>query len=252
MDPNTGNHGDNQATPLSLANASDSAGIAAASELVTESASKTQTSSASDAVDIALTLAQDLQQLEQANSQNTAVESMEAPIPASELEETPPELGLAKEVERLLKMPQHLCKQRGICCKVATFKGSLSFEEIQALAADPEAPGHESARDFASIFLPYESQAHVREIADEFVDRVRDVVEKRGDDPDKISFFHCKYVLDDGRCGVHEDRPVGCRMYPFPHKNTIYHPGCGFEQQGGQNWAQIERILEALGIANQF
>ena len=164
----------------------------------------------------------------------------------------PSPLGLAREVERLLKMPQHLCKQRGICCKVATFKGSLSFEEIQALAADPTATGHESARDFAAIFLPYASQVEVRKIANDFVDRVRHVVEKRGDDPDKISFFHCKYVLEDGRCGVHEDRPVGCRMYPFPHKNTIYHPGCGFEQQGGQNWSQIEKILETLGISSEF
>jgi Fe-S-cluster containining protein len=251
MDPNTGNTGENQATPLSLDNVSGTTGTAAASGLPIEPTGKPQADSPPAAVDIALTLAQDLQQLEQANSQNAAL-ALEAATIIPETEDPVPELGLAKEVERLLKMPQHLCKQRGICCKVATFKGSLSFKEIQALAADPEAAGHESARDFASIFLPYDSQAHVREIASEFVDRVRDVVEKRGDDPDKISFFHCKYVLEDGRCGVHEDRPVGCRMYPFPHKNTIYHPGCGFEQQGGQNWAQIERILEALGIANQF
>lgn len=160
-------------------------------------------------------------------------------------------LGLAAEVERLMKMPQHLCKQRGICCRVATFKGSLNFEDIQALAANPDAEGHESARDFASVFLPYESQAAVREIADEFVNRVRSVAENKGQNPDEISFFHCKYVLDDGRCGVHEDRPVGCRVYPFPHKNTIFHPGCGFEQQGRDNWAQIETILTSLGLDDQ-
>lgn len=161
-------------------------------------------------------------------------------------------LGLAREVEGLMKMPQHLCKQRGICCKVATFKGSLSFEEIQALAANPEAQGHESARDFASVFVPYESQAQVRELASEFVDRVRTVAEGKGQDPDQISFFKCKYVLDDGRCGVHEDRPLGCRVYPFPHKNTIYHPGCGFEQQGRQNWNRIQEILDMLGISSDF
>lgn len=149
-------------------------------------------------------------------------------------------------------MPQHLCKQRGICCKVATFKGSLSFEEICALAADPQAEGHEQARDFASIFLPYESQAEVRLIADGFVERVREVAVRKGQDPDSISFFKCKYVLADGRCGVHEDRPVGCRMYPFPHKNTIYHPGCGFEEQGKTNWTRIQRILDSLGISSDF
>src|SRR3712207_4201060 len=93
-------------------------------------------------------------------------------------------LGLAREVEGLLKMPQHLCKQRGICCKVATFKGSLSFDDIKALAADPDAEGHEQARDFASIFQPFNSQSEVREIADEFVDRVRAFAASKGQDPD--------------------------------------------------------------------
>lgn len=150
-----------------------------------------------------------------------------------------------------MKMPQHLCKQRGICCRVATFKGSLSFEDIQALATDPGASGHESARDFASVFLPYENQEAVREVASEFVDRVRAVAASKGQNPDQISFFKCKYVLEDGRCGVHEDRPVGCRVYPFPHKNTIYHPGCGFESQGIENWRRIEGILQSLGMDPQ-
>ena len=162
-------------------------------------------------------------------------------------------LGLANEVSRLMKLPQHLCKQRGMCCKVATFKGSLNYEDIQALAADPEAPGHKSAKDFASIFLPYESQDAVREIADGFVDRIRDFASQKGQDPDQITFFYCKYVLEDGRCGVHEDRPVGCRVYPFPHRNTIYHPGCGFEQQGTENWTRIAGILQKLGVdPNEF
>ncbi len=161
-------------------------------------------------------------------------------------------LGLAREVEQLLKMPQHLCKQRGICCRVATFKGSLSYEDILKLAADPQAEGHEQARDFASIFLPYDSQAQVREIADAFVERVRAVAASKGQDPDKTTFFYCKYVLSDGRCGVHEDRPVGCRMYPFPHKHTIFHPGCGFEQQGVANWARIEEIMKMLGMSSDL
>jgi Fe-S-cluster containining protein len=171
------------------------------------------------------------------------------PSPSENPNELPSPLGLAREVERLMKLPQHLCKQRGICCKIATFKGSLNFEDIKALAADPTAPGHESARDFASIFLPYESQAEVRAMADEFVERVRAMAERKGQDPDQVSFFKCKYVLEDGRCGVHEDRPLGCRVYPFPHKSTIYHPGCGFEQQGMQNWSRIETIMRSLGMS---
>ncbi|MBY0402967.1 MAG: YkgJ family cysteine cluster protein [Cyanobacteria bacterium] len=169
-------------------------------------------------------------------------------------------LGLAKQVEQLLKMPQSLCKQRGICCRVATFKGSLSFDEIKALAQpikptenrDEEESSDEilqgMARDFVSVFLPYPSQEVVKELAPEFVDRIRSKASEKGQNPDAVSFFHCKYVLEDGRCGVHEDRPVGCRTYPFPHENTIFHPGCGFEKQGAENWNQIKKILDALGL----
>jgi Fe-S-cluster containining protein len=156
-------------------------------------------------------------------------------------------LGLAQEVEKLLKLPQSLCKQRGMCCKVATFKGSLNYEEIKVMAQGEDLPA-EMARDFVSLFEPYPSQAAVREIAPIFVDRVREKAAQKGEDPDQVSFFKCRYVLADGRCGVHEDRPVGCRTYPFPHENTIYHPGCGFEKQGHTNWEQIKRILEALGM----
>jgi Fe-S-cluster containining protein len=84
------------------------------------------------------------------------------------------------------------------------------------------------------------------------VERVRTFAASKGQNPDAISFFKCKYVLDDGRCGVHEDRPVGCRVYPIPHKNTIFHPGCGFEQQGVQNWSRIKEILDQLGISSEF
>jgi Fe-S-cluster containining protein len=154
-------------------------------------------------------------------------------------------LGLAQEVANLMKLPQHLCKQRGICCRVATFKGSLNVEAIQSLATEQTVEG-EMARDFLSVFLPYESQAEVRTLANEFVERVRERAAEKGQNPDETTFFHCRYVLEDGRCGVHEDRPEGCRTYPFPHKDTLFHPGCGFEQQAKSNWARIEEIVQFL------
>ncbi|MBX2859961.1 MAG: YkgJ family cysteine cluster protein [Vampirovibrio sp.] len=160
-------------------------------------------------------------------------------------------LGYANEVERLLKMPQHLCKQRGICCRVATFKGNMGIDEIRQLAAE-DTQAAEMARDFLSIFLPYESEEAVREVASEFVDRVREKTSEKNNNPDNVTYFHCKFVLEDGRCGVHEDRPIGCRTYPFPYKDTLYHPGCGFEQQGKANWQKIQAILDTLGLSDEF
>lgn len=160
-------------------------------------------------------------------------------------------LGLAKEVERLLKLPQSLCKQRGICCKVATFKGSMNAADIAQLAQEDSIEG-EMARDFRAIFLPYENQETVQALAPEFVDRVRAKAQEKGQDPDRVSFFQCRFLQEDGRCGVHEDRPVGCRTYPFPHENTMFHPGCGFEKQGRENWQKIKEILDTLGMSTDL
>jgi Fe-S-cluster containining protein len=156
-------------------------------------------------------------------------------------------LGLAEEVNQLMKMPQHLCHQRGNCCKVATFKGSLSHDEIKALSVT-DSDDAEHARDFSSVFVPYENQQAARDVADIFVERVRRSAEEKGSNPDEVTFFKCKFVLEDGRCGVHEDRPQGCRAYPFPHVRTIYHPGCGFEKQSRINWDRISEILTGLGM----
>lgn len=159
-------------------------------------------------------------------------------------------LGMAAEVEALLKIDQSLCKQRGTCCRVATFKGSLSVADLEALANDPEAEANarEMARDFHSIFIPYDNQTAAATLTPDFVFTVREHAKKQGRNPDEVTFFHCKYVQADGRCGVHEDRPTGCRHYPLPHRSTFYHRGCGFEERGKRNWARIAEIMTQLGM----
>jgi hypothetical protein len=47
---------------------------------------------------------------------------------------------------------------------------------------------------------------------------------------------------------VHEDRPSGCRAYPIAHENTLFHPGCGYEQQAAVNWQKIKHILDTLDL----
>lgn len=165
---------------------------------------------------------------------------------------TPSPMGFADEVAQLMQMPQSLCKQRGICCKVAVFKGLHSTEAIIEMAETDPGQDGEMARDFRSVFLPYESIEDVVEIAPEFVERVLDNAEKNGLSPHEIGFFHCRYVSDEGRCMVHEDRPIGCRKYPIPHPKTIFHPGCGYEEQSKDNWSRIYEILTILGIQNEF
>jgi Fe-S-cluster containining protein len=142
--------------------------------------------------------------------------------------------GLGKKIQELFKLPQSLCKTRGNCCRVATFKGTLNYQDIVALANSDESDAT-NAQEFLTLFVPYETVEEVIAIAPQFVDRVQEK------NPDS-SFFHCRFLADDGRCLIHEDRPTGCRVYPFPHENTIYHPGCGFEKKGVENWRKIQDI----------
>lgn len=147
--------------------------------------------------------------------------------------------GLGKKVQELMRLPQSLCKTRGNCCRIATFKGTLSYEDIVKLGQSDDEDAA-NAREFLTLFVPYETQEEVRELAPVFVERVRAGAPKG--EEDKVGFFHCRFVAEDGRCMIHEDRPTGCRVYPFPHEKTIYHPGCGFEQKGLENWQKIQDI----------
>ncbi len=148
--------------------------------------------------------------------------------------------GLGQKLRELFKLPQHLCKTRGMCCKVATFKSNMSYEQLKALAESDD-PNASNAREFLTLFIPFETEEEVRAIAPVFVDRVKEADPEKAD---AVSFFHCRFVGDDGRCMIHEDRPTGCRIYPFPHEKTIYHPGCGFEEKGYENMRKMNDITE--------
>lgn len=154
-----------------------------------------------------------------------------------------------KKVQELLKLPQHLCDMCGKCCKIATFKGGLSYDEIIKLINDPdEDPTQiEGAKDFLTIFVPYKSREDAMKAGPGLIERV---LERFGKDSE-VSFFYCKYVGENNSCLIHEDRPMLCRMYPVPHSRTFYNPGCGFEEQGKKNWQEIEEIIEQLKRNNQ-
>lgn len=148
-----------------------------------------------------------------------------------------------KRVQELLKLPQHLCNMCGKCCQIATFKGGLSYEEVLELAnsATAEPSQIDGARDFLSIFTPYNSLEEAKKVAPEFV---RDVLERFGETANP-GFFYCKYLMNN-MCQIHEDRPLLCRMYPIPHARTFYNPECGFKEQGLKNWEEIENIIKEL------
>ena len=151
---------------------------------------------------------------------------------------------IAEQVQELMTLPQALCKQRGICCRVATFRGLATPDELTAFTHEDSLLG-EHARAFASIFKAYPNSEAVAAIAPQFVERVVEKALAQGKNPDAIGFYHCRFVQEDGRCGVHEDRPTGCRGYPVVHEKTLFHPGCGFETAAKVQWQQLDTLLKA-------
>lgn len=151
---------------------------------------------------------------------------------------------IVKRVQELLKLPQSLCKMCGLCCRVATFKGGLSYENVLKLSKDKDAePSQvEGAIDFLSIFVPYDSVEEARKVSSDFIDVSYEIFGKNSD----VAFFHCRYINENNHCLIHEDRPLLCRMYPIPHERTFYNPGCGFKEQGEKNWQEINNIIENL------
>lgn len=153
-------------------------------------------------------------------------------------------MNAAEKVQELLKIPQHLCKMCGKCCKVATFKGGLSHQEIIDLINDPASDPYqvEGAKDFLTIFEPYKNLDEVRKVSSSIINRVLDKLNGN----DKVAFFYCKFIGEAGKCLIHEDRPLLCRMYPIPHERTIYNENCGFEEEGIKKWNEIIQIIADL------
>jgi Fe-S-cluster containining protein len=158
-------------------------------------------------------------------------------------------MDFAKKVEELLKMPQELCNMCGLCCKIATFKGGMSYEEIKEIASDYSNPSQaDGARDFLTIFEPI-TQEQARNTAPDFFNIARSRFPE--DRRDKVGFFKCRFIKDGSLCQIHEDRPLLCRMYPIPHERTVYHKNCGFKERGEQNWQEIKTIIESLQQQSQ-
>ncbi len=126
------------------------------------------------------------------------------------------------EENYLAKRPQSLCKMCGKCCRMATI--SQSYEEIKKL----EAEGHQGAKDFLSIFEPYESLDQAREVDKETVDKIINLHKLDGKYNENMRFYQCKYIQKDNLCGRYLQRPTLCNHFPSSPW-AIVPEGCGFE-----------------------
>lgn len=94
------------------------------------------------------------------------------------------------------------CACCGACCKLAC--SEFSPEQLREKAEK----GDVFARQFTSVFVPYETKDEARVIYPEYID----MLEKSTDG--KTYFYHCPKVTEDNKCSDYENRPQICRDFP--------------------------------------
>ena len=129
--------------------------------------------------------------------------------------------------EEVFNLPKPRCCSTGDCCKGAS--PSTPFYKLWAKAA----AGDEFARGFMSIFEPYSSHDEAAAVVPGLVERTKQAAAKSDEFKvdDDLVFYRCRYLSEDNRCQVYEDRPQFCRDYPDT-PFVVMAPGCAYEGWG--------------------
>lgn len=109
----------------------------------------------------------------------------------------------------------------------------MPFHQLLAKAAS----GEEFARNFFSIFIPHASHQAAREVVPGLVERTLTAARKEPafQSEEDVVFYHCRFIGEDNKCQIWEDRPQLCRDYPNSPL-MVFAPGCAFEP-----WAKMAR-----------
>lgn len=135
------------------------------------------------------------------------------------------------EENYLKKRPQSLCKMCGRCCRVIT-NTKYTYDDIKKLAKED----NDFAKDFLKIFEPYPSIEAARQVDASTVDNIIEHLKSDGNlDEENLTFYKCKYLLDNNMCSIYEERPTLCIHCPSSAW-VVVPPGCGFE-----GWLFLQR-----------
>lgn len=153
-------------------------------------------------------------------------------------------MGDSTPFETVFNLPKPQCCSNGDCCKGAS--PSVPFYKLWEKAAN----GDEFAQNFLSIFVPYASHEEARKVVPGLVEKTLAAAEKSDDfaSPDDVVFYHCRNLLPNNLCGVHEDRPQFCRDYP-DSPFVVMAPGCAFVEWGKackEKYKAMQHDLEQL------
>ncbi len=129
--------------------------------------------------------------------------------------------------------PQRLCKKCGKCCTMAVCR--YSKEELVQFSVCEES----EASDFLDSFVPYDNLNEPQKICAEYVELViNKLIEQGKYNENEPIFYHCKYITEDNKCSIYENRYGWCMRTPN-HGWTLMPNECGF---AGWQFALREQI----------
>jgi Fe-S-cluster containining protein len=144
-------------------------------------------------------------------------------------------------------VPYPDCNMCGKCCRCAS--PSTPTQELIKRAENKDT----FAKDFLDIFIPYSSIDEARKVCQETVERSIKACEKPDTKVKKeqLVFYHCKYISDDNKCLIHEDRPNLCRDFPdMPF--LIFPQGCAYENWSKECKQKYNHLQEDLKTAKEM
>lgn len=129
---------------------------------------------------------------------------------------------ISKEIYRkfqevLAYRKEFRCVGCATCCNLAC--SEFSPEELNRRAEN----GDNFAKQFTSIFIPYESKEEARKVYPEYIQMLEDNKE------DEVYFYHCPKLTKDNRCSDYENRPQICRDFP-DNPLSILPKACGYKK----------------------
>jgi Fe-S-cluster containining protein len=107
------------------------------------------------------------------------------------------------------------CTGCATCCNLAC--SEFSPAQLQEKAANND----NFAKQFTSVFIPYETRAEAENIYPEYLQLLKDTLDE------DVYFYHCPKLTSNKRCSDYENRPQICRDFP-DNPLSVLPKSCGF------------------------
>lgn len=109
------------------------------------------------------------------------------------------------------KRDEYTCGKCGDCCKLAVSERSPMQLKQHAIRGD------KFAREFLSIYVPYDSEEIAEAICPEYYHKLKELM----DENTRFYFYYCSKLGADNLCSDYENRPDICRDFPFTATKTL-------------------------------